>query len=63
MRNEIALICPNLSCGRTIIVPDNSRGRVVRCAHCNQPFLVPPRPGSPARASVSEGGSGGDNKK
>jgi hypothetical protein len=37
----VTLICPNLSCGRTIIVPEQARGKVVRCAHCNQPFMVP----------------------
>jgi hypothetical protein len=39
----ITLICPNLSCSRTIVVPDWTRGKVVRCAHCSQPFLVPGR--------------------
>lgn len=39
----LTLICPNLTCGRTIIVPDQARGKVVRCAHCDHPFMVPPR--------------------
>jgi predicted Zn finger-like uncharacterized protein len=35
------MICPNLKCGRTVIAPDGSRGKVVRCAHCQQLFMVP----------------------
>jgi len=35
------MICPNLKCGRTVVAPDTARGKVVRCAHCHQLFLVP----------------------
>lgn len=35
------MICPNLRCGRTVTANDAARGKVVRCAHCQQLFLVP----------------------
>lgn len=38
---SITMICPNLKCGRTVIAPDTSRSKVVRCAHCQQLFMVP----------------------
>lgn len=37
----VTLLCPNLSCGHTVTVGDNSRGQVVRCPFCSQQFLVP----------------------
>ncbi len=37
----VTMICPNLKCGRTVVAPDNARGKVVRCAHCQQLFMVP----------------------
>jgi hypothetical protein len=39
----VTMICPNLSCGRTVVAADGARGKVVRCAHCHQLFLVPAR--------------------
>jgi len=35
------MICPNLKCGHTVVAPDSARGKVVRCAYCQQLFLVP----------------------
>ncbi|MCG3125741.1 MAG: hypothetical protein CHACPFDD_00567 [Phycisphaerae bacterium] len=37
----LTLICPNLVCGQTIVAPESSRGKVVRCAHCQKAFMVP----------------------
>ncbi|MCP5119590.1 MAG: hypothetical protein GY953_53000 [bacterium] len=37
----VTMICPHLSCGQTIVAPDGARGKVLRCAHCKQTFLVP----------------------
>lgn len=37
----ITMICPNLKCGKTVIAPDHTRGKVVRCAYCHQTFMVP----------------------
>lgn len=37
----VTMICPNLKCGRTVTAADAARGKVVRCAHCQQLFMVP----------------------
>lgn len=56
----VTMICPNLKCGRTIITPDSSRGKVMRCAHCDQPFVVP---GAPPPAPEPAGGGKNTDKK
>lgn len=40
--DRLTLICPNLSCRRTLHVPPSARGKVMRCAYCGAPFRVPP---------------------
>jgi hypothetical protein len=37
----VQLICPNLKCRRMLSVPDEVRGKLVRCQHCQQQFRVP----------------------
>ncbi len=37
----VTMICPNLACRKTVTAPDSARGKVVRCGHCKQPFMVP----------------------
>ena len=37
----ITLICPNLKCRSILQVPDNIRGKKVRCSKCGSKFLVP----------------------
>ena len=37
----VQLICPNLRCRKFLAVPDDVRGRLVRCQHCQQMFRVP----------------------
>lgn len=37
----VTMICPNLSCRRTVSAPASARGKTVRCAYCNAPFRVP----------------------
>jgi hypothetical protein len=39
----VTMICPNLKCRRTLVAPESMRGKIVRCAHCRQPFMVPLR--------------------
>ncbi len=41
---RLVLICPNLSCRRTLDVPPAARGKVLRCAYCGAPFRVPQGP-------------------
>ncbi|HEY7086844.1 MAG TPA: hypothetical protein VH518_02070 [Tepidisphaeraceae bacterium] len=35
------LICPNLRCRKILSVPDDVRGRLVKCQHCQTMFRVP----------------------
>ncbi len=59
----VTLICPNLTCGQTVVAPDALRGKVVRCAHCGKHFVVPIRSGDsapkddPGNKKRSHGGS------
>jgi hypothetical protein len=36
------LICPNLRCRKILSVPDQMRGKLVKCQHCQGSFRVPP---------------------
>jgi hypothetical protein len=41
------LICPNLRCRKILSVPEEVRGKLVKCQHCATMFRVPeskPRP-------------------
>jgi hypothetical protein len=44
------VMCPNLQCRRVLAVPDEARGRVVKCQGCQTLLKVPdsPQPASPA---------------
>ncbi len=46
----IQLICPNLKCRKLLSVPEEVRGKLVKCQYCRMQFRVPePRkPQSPA---------------
>ncbi len=49
----IQLICPNLRCRKFLSVPEDIRGRLVKCQHCQTQFRVPEaakRPAAPARS-------------
>ena len=37
----IQLLCPNLNCRKMLIVPDDVRGKNVRCQHCQTVLRVP----------------------
>jgi hypothetical protein len=54
------LICPNLRCRKILCVPDEVRGKLVKCQHCSTMFRVPEakRPASPAAEPVAAGGAG-----
>ena len=46
MRCEMAvttvqLICPNLKCRKLLTVPEDIRGKMVKCQHCQTQFRVP----------------------
>ena len=35
------LICPNLRCRKILSVPEEVRGKLVQCQHCQTMFRVP----------------------
>ena len=37
----VQLICPNLRCRKFLSVPDDVRGKLVKCQHCQTSFRVP----------------------
>jgi hypothetical protein len=37
----VSLICPNLRCRKFLSVPDDVRGKLVKCQHCQTMFRVP----------------------
>jgi LSD1 subclass zinc finger protein len=47
-RMPAQLMCPNIKCRRILIVPDEARGKVVKCSHCQTALRVPaPKPAAP----------------
>lgn len=38
---SVQLICPNLRCRKFLSVPDEVRGKLVKCQHCQTLFRVP----------------------
>jgi hypothetical protein len=57
--NLIRIMCPNLSCQRILAVPEQARGRIVRCRVCGMNIRIPdgkaPEPQSQKQASDEEG--------
>lgn len=51
----VQLICPNLRCRKFLSVPDEVRGKLVKCQHCQTAFRVPvpPAPKRPESASAA----------
>ena len=37
----IQLICPNLNCRKRLTVPDDVRGKMLKCQYCQTTFRVP----------------------
>mgnify|MGYP000020593045 CR=1 FL=1 len=48
----VQLICPNLLCRKILCVPDEVRGKMVKCKHCETRFRVPDRKGDAATAAA-----------
>ena len=50
----VMLLCPNLRCRKVLSVPDEVRGKTVKCQHCQTmvrvPEKAPPAPVAPAGA-------------
>lgn len=48
------LMCPNIKCRKILSVPDDARGKVVRCGHCQTSLRVPAaKPAGPAPAMAA----------
>lgn len=54
----VQLICPNLRCRKFLAVPDEVRGKLVKCQHCQTMFRVPDaaRKAEPTPASAVKAG-------
>ena len=51
----VQLICPNLRCRKFLAVPDDVRGKLVKCVHCQQMFRVPvSKKGEPAATAAPQ---------
>lgn len=37
----VQMLCPNLGCRKVLSVPDEVRGKTVKCQHCETLFKVP----------------------
>lgn len=45
---SVQLICPNLKCRKILAVPDELRGKAVKCQYCQTVLRVPDGQKSPA---------------
>jgi LSD1 subclass zinc finger protein len=43
----VKMICPNLKCRKILSVPDEVRGKQVKCQYCQTTFRVPSAPLKP----------------
>lgn len=48
------LICPNLRCRKILSVPEEVRGKLVKCQHCQTMFRVPESKCQPVGAGSGE---------
>ncbi len=46
---SLQLICPSLKCRKLLTVPDDVRGKMVKCSHCGTAFRVPDAKPKPER--------------
>lgn len=59
---SFAVLCPRLRCRAILRVPEEVRGKHVRCSECGMTFLVPeicrPQPAPPKSTEKVDGGAG-----
>lgn len=54
-QDSIRIMCPNISCRRVLAVPENARGKTVRCRGCGTNIRIPAKPPvAPAATVASE---------
>jgi hypothetical protein len=46
---SVTVLCPNLKCRMILSVPDQVRGKKVRCKYCGMTFIVPEKAGTVLR--------------
>jgi hypothetical protein len=56
------LICPNLRCRKILSVPDEVRGKLVKCQHCQTMFRVPDMKAATAGAGAGAAPAGAPKK-
>ena len=49
----VQLICPNLRCRKFLSVPDDVRGKLVKCQSCQTLFRVPEAPKKPPATAAA----------
>jgi len=55
---SVQLLCPNLKCRKILSVPDEVRGKLVKCQYCQTMLRVPGA--KPVPVGSVGGGGGGD---
>lgn len=49
MRESVVrVMCPNLRCRSILAVPNEARGKMVRCRNCGMNIMVPPKAAAPS---------------
>jgi hypothetical protein len=56
------IICPNLRCRKILSVPDEVRGKLVKCQHCQTMFRVPDPKRVPVAAAAGTPANGKPQK-
>lgn len=51
----IRIMCPNLKCRSILGVPQQARGKLVRCRKCGTNIQIPSTPSEPKPAPAGEG--------
>jgi hypothetical protein len=54
------LICPNLRCRKILSVPEEVRGKLVKCQFCQTMFRVPDMKRQPGGGGAANRGAHGD---
>jgi LSD1 subclass zinc finger protein len=43
----VQMLCPNLKCRKILSVPEDARGKLVKCQYCQTMLRVPPAKAEP----------------
>ena len=53
----VQMLCPSLKCRKILSVPDEARGKLVKCQYCQGMLRVPAAKAEPAGAGVGAAGA------